>query len=297
MKKHVREGKRCVKKSENRILLAFLLNLLFTFVEVWGSSVTGSVTILSDAIHDFGDCIALGMAWRMEKLSKRPANARYQFGYRRFSVVAGLLNNLILLLGGGVLIVTSLQRFFAPRAIDGRGMLAFAVVGILMNGTAMCLTAKGKNINEKTISMHMLEDVLTWVAVLVVGAVMCFYELPVLDSLLSIGMTVVIFIGVARNLRKIFGVLTVRSPLEETEYRSLWEQLERVNEFGGVEELRLFSMDGEDRNAEVGMVLYEEISAEDMRCLFEAVKRCCEEFAITKTVIQFRYEVGAGENE
>lgn len=297
MKEHVRKGKRCVRTSENRILLAFLLNLLFTFVEVWGSSVTGSVTILSDAIHDFGDCIALGMAWRMEKLSKRPANARYQFGYRRFSVVAGLLNNLILLLGGGVLIVTSVQRFFSTRAIDGKGMLLFAIFGILMNGAAMCLTAKGKNINEKTISMHMLEDVLTWVAVLIVGAVMCFYELPVLDSLLSIGMTVVIFIGVARNLKKIFGVLTVRSPLEEAEYQCLWERLERLNEFGGVEELRLFSMDGEDRNAEVGMVLYEEISAEDMRCLFEAIRRCCRDFSVTKTVIQFRYEVGTGESK
>ena len=141
MKKNVREGRICVKKSENRIMLAFLLNLIFTFVEIWGSVITGSVTILSDAIHDFGDCIALAVAWRMEKLSKRPANERYQFGYRRFSVVAGLINNMILLMGGVILIVTSVQRFFDPRPINGKGMLVFAVFGILINGIAMLLTA------------------------------------------------------------------------------------------------------------------------------------------------------------
>jgi len=290
MKKKVSgEGLR-VRKSENRILVAFLLNLFFTFVEIWGSMVTGSVTILSDSIHDFGDCIALGMAWRMEKLSKRPPNERYHFGYRRFSVVAGLINNLILLMGGGILIVTSVQRFFNPRPIDGRGMLLFAVFGILMNGAAMLLTARGKNINEKTISMHMLEDVLTWVAVLIVGAVMCVYPLPVLDSLLSIGMTLVIFAGVARNLKKIFGILTVRSPLSMKEYHKLQEQLTAINEFGSVEALRVYSMDGEDKNAEVCLVLYEELPAEDMEALYHQVSRCLRQTGIGQSMIQIRYE-------
>lgn len=291
MKKKVREGSLRVRKSENRIMIAFLLNLFFTFVEIWGSVVTGSVTILSDAMHDFGDCIALAMAWRMEKLSKRPANERYPFGYRRFSVVAGLVNNMILLLGGAVLIVTSVQRFFDPRPIDGRGMLLFAVFGILMNGAAMLLTAKGKNINEKTISMHMLEDVLTWVAVLVVGGVMCFCDLPVLDSLLSIGMTFVIFVGVAKNLKKIFAIITMRSPLELKEYRRLQERLTELNSFGIAEDLRIFSMDGEDKSGEVCLVLYEEVSAEDMILLFDRVKECCREFGILQTVIQLRYEL------
>lgn len=298
MEKKNRKVKFKVRKSENRIMLAFLLNLFFTFVEIFGSVVTGSVTIMSDAVHDFGDCIALAMAWRMEKLSKRPANERYQFGYRRFSVVAGLVNNMILLVGGVVLIVASVQRFFHPRAIDGRGMLVFAVFGILVNGAAMLLTARGKNINEKTISMHMLEDVLTWVTVFLVGIVMCFYELPVLDSLLSMAMTLVIFAGVFKSLKKIIAIITVRSPLELRDYRRLKERIDGLNEVGVLEELCLFTMDGEDKNAEVCMVVYEEIAAEDMMGLFSKVKKCCEEYGIGRTVIQVRYEVNTGdENE
>lgn len=281
-----------VRKSENRILLVFLLNLFFTFVEIWGSVVTGSVTILSDAIHDFGDCIALGMAWRLEKLSKRPPNSRYQFGYRRFSVVAGLINSMILLMGGVVLIITSVQRFFDPKPIDGKGMLLFAVFGILMNGAAMVLTAKGNNVNEKAISMHMLEDVLTWVAVLVVGGVMCIYPLPVLDSVLSIGMTFVIFAGVGKNLKRIFAIITVRSPLRETEYQHLWNSLDELNRFGNPELLRLYSMDGEDIRGEVGYVLWEEMSPEEMTDLCLGAKKCCESFGINEVIIQLRYEIG-----
>ncbi len=295
MKKRIRKATHAGKGAETRILVAFLLNLLFTFVEIAGSVLTGSVTILSDAIHDFGDCIALGMAWRMEKLSGRPANERYQFGYRRFSVVAGLINNMILLMGGVILIVTSVQRFFDPRPINGKGMLVFAVFGILINGIAMLLTARGKSINEKTISMHMLEDVLTWVAVLAVGAVMCFYELPVLDSVLSIGMTFVIFVGVLRNLRKIFGIITLRSPLELWEYRRLQEALTELNAVGVVEELRVYSLDGEDKNAEVCMVLYEEVGTEDLMLLDRQTRMCCGTFGIGKVMMQIRYEIGPEE--
>lgn len=295
MKKKVRKGASSAGRSEHRIMMAFLLNLVFTFVEIWGSIVTGSVTILSDSIHDFGDCIALLMAWRMEKLSKRPANERYHFGYGRFSVVAGLVNNLILLMGGVVLIVTSVQRFFAPRPIDGRGMWVFAVFGILINGTAMLLTAKGRNINEKTVSMHMLEDVLTWVAVFVVGVVMCFYRLPVLDSLLSIGMTLVIFVGVWRNLKKIFAVLTLQSPMEQERYRKLQERLAKMDCVGVPEAVRLYSVDGETIAAEICFVLYEETGAEDLMQLYSSVKACGEEFGISGEVIQIRYEVNPGE--
>lgn len=291
MKKNKMKCDRGIRKSENRILLAFLLNLFFSFIEVWGSVVTGSVTIFSDAIHDFGDCVALGIAWRMEKLSKRKPNERYHFGYRRFSVVAGLINNLILLAGGVIIIVTSVQRFFYPKEIDGSGMLVFAIFGILMNGTAMLLTSRGKNINEKTISTHMLEDVLTWVAVLLVGGIMCFFELPVLDSVLSVGMTIVIFCGVAKNLKRIFAVLTMRSPIEEKVYRQMKEELNRNSAPAEVETVRLFSMDGEDMNGELFLRLPYEISAEEHALLLKRVEECCERYGIVRTVVQIRYEI------
>lgn len=290
MGKNTAGCRRCVKDSENRILLAFLLNLFFSFVEVWGGILTGSVTIFSDAIHDFGDCIALGMAWRMEKLSKKPPNQKYHFGYRRFSVIAGLINNLILLAGGAIIIVTCTQRFFSPREIDGAGMLVFAVFGILMNGIAMILTARGSNINEKTISTHMLEDVLTWAAVLIVGIIMCFFDLPVLDSLLSIGMTIVIFCGVAKNLKRIFSVFAVRSPLNAEEYSMLQKELAEAVSSGRLENLRLYSIGGEDRNAEVFFEVTGGCSAAAHEELLKKTEECCKKYGIEQAAVQVRYK-------
>ena len=283
-------GRKSVYSSEQRILLAFLLNLLFAFVEVWGSTVTGSVTIFSDAIHDFGDCVVLGIAWRMEKLSGKAAKARYTYGYRRFSVVAGLVNNLILLTGGILIIVTSVQRFFCPGTINGKGMVLFSVFGIVLNGSAMLLTARGKNINEKTISMHMLEDVLTWVVVLFVGGVMCFWHLPMLDSLLSIAMTGVIFFGVAKNMRKIFGVLTMASPLTEQQYGQLVGELNQLVRVGTVGTLRLFSMDGEVNRGEVEYILYEELAPEEFMVLYKRIKERMEVFGVTQSTVQIYYD-------
>lgn len=281
---------RGLKTSENRILLVFLLNLIFSFVEVWGSAVTGSIIIFSDAIHDFGDCVALGIAWWLEVISKRKPDERYHFGYRRFSVVAGLVNNLILLTGGVIIIVTSVQRLRFPREIDGHGMFWFAVVGIVLNAGAMLLTSKGETINEKTISTHMLEDVLTWVAVLVVGGVMCFVNIPALDPLLSMGMTVVIFIGVGKNLKQITAIITMRSPLEKEQYQRLRRKLERECAPATVEAVRLFVMDTDDIKGEILLCLCEDISPEEHRLLLKRVRECCEAYHFLQPVVQIRYE-------
>ena len=118
---------------------------------------------------------------------------------------------------------------------------------------------------------------------------MCFYNLPVLDSLLSIAMTVVIFAGVAKNLRGIFSILTVRSPIGKKEYRLLWEKLDMLNGAGTLEELRVFTLDGEELSAEICMVYFEPVECCDMKELFAAVKECCRNSGIKNTVIQFRY--------
>lgn len=282
---------RGLKTSENRIMLVFILNLIFSFFEVWGSTVTGSIIIFSDAIHDFGDCVALGIAWWLEVISKRKPDEHYHFGYRRFSVVAGLVNNLILLLGGGVIIVSALQRLCAPREIDGLGMFWFAVVGIVLNLGAMLLTSKGDTINEKTISTHMLEDVLTWSAVLVVGGVMCFVNFPMLDALLSIGMTLVIFKGVWNNLKQIFAIITMRSPLTGEQYTHLQKELEQECTPATVEAVRLYVMDGRERKGEILLCLSQEISMEEYGLLFKRVQECCERNHILQPMIQIRYEV------
>lgn len=203
--------KKSFSRPENRMLFAFLLNFLFAVIEVIGGLLTGSVTIMSDAIHDFCDSFALFLAFFCEKISLRKPDRKYPFGYRRFSVLSGLANNL-LLAGCSIFIIwNSIRLSFLPRSVNGGGMFLFAIFGILVNGAAMLLTSKGKNVNVKTVSIHMLEDVLTWFSVLVVGLIMFFLPVPALDTILSVVIAVVVLLSALKNLVDIFFLLSMRS--------------------------------------------------------------------------------------
>lgn len=272
--------------SERRILLAFALNLFFAVLEVFVGLFTGSVMIFSDAIHDFGDCFVLGISWKMERISGRPADEKYPFGYRRYSVLAGMVNCLILLIGGTIMIVTAVERFLEPREINGLGMLIFAGFGIIINGAAVLVTSKGNNINEKSISTHMLEDVLTWIAVLVVGCVLCFWNVPALDSILAIAMTMIIFIGVMKNLYRIFPVLLMRVPVKEKELEELKKAVRELYGEDAQVQIRCFSMDGESHYAAVLLTLSEWPLWEEQEEKNEKVRDMFCRYGITDVSIQ-----------
>lgn len=272
--------------SERRILLAFALNLFFAVLEVFGGLFTGSVMIFSDAIHDFGDCLVLGLSFGMEHISGRPADERFQFGYRRFSVLAGLINSVILLIGGTIMIVTAVERVLEPRGINGPGMLLFAIFGIIINGAAVLITSKGNNINERSICTHMLEDVLTWIAVLIVGIVLCFRDIPVLDSILAILMTIIIFIGVIKNLLHVFSVFIMKAPLPKETYHEICRRFQELYKETAVVSLQTFSMDGETNYAFVRVKTRSEFRIEDWPAEMKKIRELLREYELTEVFVQ-----------
>ncbi|HAZ19495.1 MAG TPA: cation transporter, partial [Clostridiales bacterium] len=154
-------------KASKHILVAFLLNLSFVFIEIIGGIYTNSIAILSDAVHDFGDCLALGCAWILEKVSEKKPDDHYTFGYKRYSLLSALITAVVLVAGAAAVIYSSVLRWMEPVEIKAKGMLIIAVLGVLVNGVAVLKTSRGHGANEKAISLHMLEDVLGWVAILV----------------------------------------------------------------------------------------------------------------------------------
>ena len=200
--------------AEKNIAVAFFLNFSFTIIELIGGLLTNSVAIMSDALHDFGDSISLGMAWYFEKLSKRSPNAKYSYGYKRFALLGALLNCIILLLGSTFVIYECVKRLFNPQEVVVEGMFFLAIAGVIINGFAVLRTRKGKGVNERVVSLHLLEDVLGWIAVLIVSIVMFFVDLPILDPILSIGIAIFILYNVVRNLKTTLNVLLQGVPKE-----------------------------------------------------------------------------------
>ena len=127
-------------KTEKNILWAFLLNFFFSIFEFIGGIFTGSVAILSDAVHDIGDSVSIGASYFFERKSKRAPDKRYTYGYGRYSVLGGLITVFILIIGSVFVIYNAINRIISPVEINYDAMIIFAVVGVIVNFLAALFT-------------------------------------------------------------------------------------------------------------------------------------------------------------
>lgn len=222
-------------KGSKNILIAFVLNASFAVVEFVGGHLTNSVAIQSDAVHDLGDSLVLLFAFFAEKLSLKKSDEKFTFGYRRFSLLAGLVNGLILLAGSVYVLVDAVQRLQSPEPVHAPGMAGLAVLGILVNFAAAWRMRGDEGLNSKMISLHLLEDMLGWAAVLVVSLILMVYPWYFLDSALSIVIAVIILKGVYQNLLNIGAIFLQKFP----EGLAADEIRETVMKFPHVEDVHL----------------------------------------------------------
>jgi len=230
--------------SESRIRTAFFLNLAFTVIEIVGGLWTNSISVLSDALHDLGDSLSLALSWRFARLAGRSGDDVFTFGYRRFSLLGGLVMGVILFGGGVIVLIEASQRLIAPEAANARGMLFLAIGGILVNGIAAIRMHGGRGIGERIVTWHFVEDVLGWAAVLIASIVMRFRDIPILDPILSIGIALYVLWNVVRRLKDTFVVLLQGMPpgmnLQDVE-----QTLREIPEVCDVHHTHVWSQDGE----------------------------------------------------
>lgn len=240
-------------KHDKNIRLAFLLNLSFSVLEFLGALFTGSVAIISDAVHDFGDALSVGIAWFLEKKSTRKPDNIYTYGYRRFSVLGGLITTVILLFASIFVLYHSVVRLFSPAPVNADGMLIIAVLGVLINGAAAYFTHDDHSLNGRAINLHMLEDVLGWIAVLVGAFVIRLTNLYFIDPLLSIGVSIFILFHVVKNFVEILNVFLERTPknISVSELREEIMQLEGIRD---VQKFCIRTLDGETHAAALHII-------------------------------------------
>lgn len=272
--------------STGNIKLAFFLNLFFAIIELVGGLFTNSVAILSDALHDFGDSVSLGVAWYLQKFSEKKRDKFYSYGYKRFSLLGALIISVILLVGSIFVIEESIQRILEPQAPNAQGMFLLAILGIIVNGAAVLRLKKGSSINERAVSLHMMEDVLGWIAVLVVSVVMMFVELPILDPLLSIGISIWILYNVYRNLRDTFHILLQQVP-QGIDLKGLEADIKSIAGILSLHDIHLWTLDGEENILTLHVVLSENTTIEQETEVKGKVRSLCNKADIHHATIEF----------
>ena len=235
-------------KTERNILIAFILNLAFSVFEFFGGLFTGSVAILSDALHDLGDALSIGISFFLERKSKQQPDAAYTYGYGRFSVLGGLITTAVLLLGSSLVIWHAVERIIHPVAIHYSGMIVFALVGAAVNLAAAFVTRAGDSVNQKAVNLHMLEDVLGWLVVLVGAVVMRFTQFSILDPILSIAVAAVILVNAVKNMKEAMEIFLEKTP-EEIDIAHLKAHLCQIEGVCNVHHIHIWSMDGQNHYA------------------------------------------------
>ena len=173
-------------KSSKNMTIAFLLNFSFAIIELIFGLLFHSSAVLADAIHDTGDALAIGLSTLFEKISNRKEDRNYTLGYKRYSLLGALLTSVILLIGSTLVIVENVPKLFAPERVNYDGMLILGIVAIVVNTAASRVVSHGHSHNESILSLHFLEDILGWLAVILVSLILRFTDWYFLDPLLSL---------------------------------------------------------------------------------------------------------------
>ena len=240
-------------KSEKNIFIAFILNLAFSVFEFIGGIFTGSVAIVSDAIHDFGDAAGIGISYFLEKKSKKQPDEKHTYGYARYSVIGSLITTFILLFGSVTVIYNAINRLINPSEINYNGMIIFAVVGVCVNFCAAYFTRDGDSLNQKVVNLHMLEDVLGWTVVLIGAIIMHFTDWSFIDPVMSVGVSLFIFINAVRNLKEAIDLFLEKTP-HGIDIKEIAEHISEIDGVIGVHHIHIWSMDGQSNYATMHVV-------------------------------------------
>ena len=240
-------------RTTKNILIAFVINLLFSVLEFFGGLITGSVAIISDSIHDLGDALSIGVSFFLEKKSKRQPDDKFTYGYIRFSVMGGLFTVTVLIISSVLVIVGSIRRLFNPIIIDYSGMIILAIVGVILNFIAAMFTRGDGSINQNAVNLHMLEDVLGWIVVLIGAIIMKFTDLHFIDPIMSIAVSLFILINAIKNLRNIIDLFLEKIP-DGISVDEIKEHLMQINGVMDVHHIHVWSMDGYNRYATMHIV-------------------------------------------
>lgn len=267
-------------KTERNILIAFILNLVFSFLEFFGGMFTGSVAIISDAVHDIGDAASIGISYFLEKKSKKLPDEQYTYGYSRYSVIGGVITTFILLFGSAAVIINAIRKIINPSEINYDDMIIFAIFGVIINLIAAYVTHGGDSINQKTVSLHMLEDVLGWAVVLIGAIVMRFTDFAVIDPIMSIGVALFIIINSAKNLKEVLDIFLEKIP-QGISVEDIKETIGNIKGIIDIHHIHIRSIDGHNISATMHIV-----TDADCHKIKEEVREKLEDFGILHATLE-----------
>jgi len=272
-------------------LISILLNIVITVAQVIGGIVSGSLSLLSDALHNFSDVISLMVSYIATILTKRKASINKTFGYKRAEILAAFINASTLVIVAVLLIIEAIKRFKNPQEVESGIVIWLSFVAIIGNGLSVLLLRKDSknNLNMRSAYLHLLTDMLASVAVLIGGLLMKYYQVFWVDSLLTL-LIALYLIWVGYDLLKIStGMLMLFTP-ENINIKDVVRAVNKLPKVSKLHHVHIWNLSDDELHLEAHLDLTEDISTTQFNTLLLDIENVLHEaFNINHVTIQPEY--------
>lgn len=276
--------------AHENIKVAFFLNLIFAVIETIGGFLTNSVSIFSDAVHDLGDSISIGISYLFEKKSKKIPNSEYTYGYLRYSLLGAFVTSVVLLVGSVAVLFNAIPRLWNPQEINHDAMIIFAIFGLLINGYAAYKTSKGQKTNEKAINLHMLEDVFGWVIVLIGSICIKVFNQPIIDPILSIFLSLYVLFHVYKYFKDILDIIMEKTPKGIKVEKIEEEIAKKYDTVKDMHHTHIWTLDGLNNCLTAHIKLNKQLTEQEITKLKKDIKNTLKENKITHVTLEIEYQ-------
>ena len=268
---HIHIQKNEVKASN--LIFSILLNILITIAQIIGGIVSGSLALISDALHNFSDVISLVFSLIAHKLSRRKASIEYTFGYKRAELIAAFINAATLIIVAFILIYGAVERFFHPHPIGSELVIWLALLGIIVNGLSVIFLRKDAdhNLNMKSAYLHLLTDMMASVAVLVGGLLMKFYGWFWVDSAMTLLIAIYLVAGGVDLLLKSTKMLMLFTP-ENIDIKEIVREVHKIPGIGKLHHIHVWHLNEEELHLEAHLDCSQDIKMSEFNVLLHQIE-------------------------
>ena len=279
------------KLNGRNLVISILLNIVITISQVIGGVVSGSLALLSDALHNFSDVLSLIISLVANRLVKKKASYQRTFGYKRSEILAAFVNAASLVVIAILLIIEAFKRFQDPQEVESNLVIWLALIAVIGNGFSVLLLHRNSkdNMNLRSAYLHLLTDMMASVAVLIGGLLMKFYEIYWIDSVLTLAIAVyLIFVGFDL-LKNSYKVLMLFTP-DSIKIKEIVEEIEKIETIENVHHVHVWQLNEDETHFEAHIDFYKDISISEFDVILVDIENLLHnKFKINHVNIQPEY--------
>jgi cobalt-zinc-cadmium efflux system protein len=274
-----------------KLVFTIFLNLIITAAQIIGGIISGSLALISDAIHNLSDSVSVILAWFAQVLSRKPSTLKSTFGFKRAEILAAFINSIALIGISVYLVIEAVERLLHPQPVDAKWMFWLGLLGLVANGISVLILEreKNKNINIKAAYLHLLGDALTSLAVIAGAILIWFFQVLWIDAVVTIIIGIYLLVHTWKLLKESVTILMQMTP-SDIDIAEIQKRLQKIDGVKNIHHIHVWNLTDKLLHFECHLFLEQDLQVSQTNGIFEHVRQILhDEFDVEHVTIQFEF--------